>query len=945
MTHGSIVARGVRVHNLRNISLDLPKRSLVVFTGPSGSGKSSMAFDTLFAEGQRRYVESLSVYARQFLGRMEKPDYDELRGLSPTVSIEQKSISHNPRSTVGTITEVHDHLRLLFARLGVQHCHQCGKAVGASSTEGILRALGTMPAGTKFQVLAPLVRNRKGEFRELFESLRAKGFSRIRVDGVWEDLAVMDKVKKSVRHTIDLGVDRLIMKSGIDVRLAEAVDGALTHGDGSLVVLFDSGPDEGTEKMFSTRNACVDCGLSFPPLTQQSFSFNSPLGRCSHCDGMGVFFRIDEQRVVPHDDISIAKGAISPTRGDSALAERLGEAVTLVCKALSIDRDLMWSDVPASARQTLLYGSKTPLEVPRTRGTGTVPLRWQGVIPVMQRLLDKTDDDDESTVEPWVAVAACTACEGRRLRPESAAVRFVGTTLPALSSQGIRETRAWFDTVRLDGRDALIGNDLVGEICSRLHFLEKVGVGYLSLDRPGPTLSGGEAQRIRLAGQLGSRLTGVLYVLDEPSIGLHQRDNHQLLEMLNQLREQGNSVLVVEHDRDTMLAADWLVDFGPGAGREGGNVTFQGRPQDILHCHESITGAYLSGARAIETPSVRRKGNGKQLTVCGARVNNLQNLTVSIPLGTFTCVTGVSGAGKSSLVSDLIYPALANHLYREIRAVGPHDTIEGMDAIDKVIEIDQQPIGRTPRSNPATYTKLFDEIRQAFSQLPEAKIYGYTPGRFSFNVKGGRCEECAGAGMKRIEMGFMADTWVMCDMCRGRRFNEATLRVRYRGKSIADVLEMTIAQATEFFSAWPKIRRKLDTMLDVGLGYMALGQPSTTLSGGEAQRIKLSRELSRVSTGGTFYILDEPSTGLHFEDIRRLLQVIQRLVDAGNTVLMIEHNLDLVRVADHVIDLGPGGGSDGGQIVVAGTPEEVAQCPVSYTGHYLVDELARNPLV
>jgi excinuclease ABC subunit A len=947
MQNASILARGVRVHNLRNVSLEFPKHALVCFTGPSGSGKSSMAFDTLFAEGQRRYVESLSVYARQFLGRMEKPDYDEIRGLSPTVSIEQKSISHNPRSTVGTITEVHDHLRLLYARLGVQHCHQCGKPVGGSNLDGILRALDALEVGTRFQILAPLVRNRKGEFRELFDGLRSRGFSRARVDGAWVDIADIDRLKKTVRHTVDVVIDRLISGKGAAGRLATAVESALKEGDGSLVVLFDGGERAGEEALFSTRNACLDCGISFPPLTQQSFSFNSPLGRCPKCDGLGVLRRIDEGRVVPDANLSLAQGALAPCRpGESALRERLADAIDPVVRALGLDRNVAFGELPATARQVLLYGSKTPLEVPRSKGTGTLPLRWAGLIPMLQKAIDRTDEDDDAgEINTWVATEKCADCEGTRLRPESRAVRFAERSIADVGQMTVRQASVFASSITLEGRDALIGTELVAEIAGRLSFLDEVGVAYLTLDRPGPSLSGGEAQRIRLASQLGSRLTGVLYVLDEPSIGLHQRDNHRLLDTLRRLRDMGNSVLVVEHDRDTMLAAEWLVDFGPGAGRLGGTVTFAGPPSEIAHQTGSITADYLTGRRSIEVPAQRRAGDGASIVVNEATAHNLRGISVRFPIGAFTCVTGVSGAGKSTLVNDILLPAAANTLLREAREVGAHGTVEGLERIDKVIEIDQQPIGRTPRSNPATYIKLFDEIRQSFSQLPEAKIYGYSPGRFSFNVKGGRCEDCSGAGMRRIEMGFMADAWVQCETCRGRRFNEATLRVKYRGRSIADVLAMSIEEAAALFEPLPRIRRKLETLLDVGLGYMTLGQPSTTLSGGEAQRIKLAKELSRVATGGTLYILDEPSTGLHFEDIRRLLHVVQRLVDAGNTVVMIEHNLDIIKVADHVIDLGPEGGPEGGFVVAEGTPEHVATVAGSHTGRYLRAELGLDPVV
>lgn len=940
MNHSTIDVRGARVHNLKDLSVTLPKRSLVVFTGPSGSGKSSLAFDTLFAEGQRRYVESLSVYARQFVGHLDKPDVDEIRGLSPTVSIEQKSISHNPRSTVGTITEVHDHLRLLYARLGTQFCYNCGDAVGAGSLDAVADELAGLPDGTRFQVLAPLVRNRKGEFRELFEGLRQRGFTRARVDGEWVHIDDIDKLRKSVRHTIDLVVDRIAAGDSMASRIDEALQTAVRESEGDATILFDSGDNTGTERLVSTRNMCTRCNIAYPELTQQSFSFNSPLGRCPTCLGIGTFRVIDPERVIPDPALSIKKGAIAPARKtETTFGKRLSKLVLKACRDLGITVTTPVSELDPMLLHALLFGDGSDR---KARRAGTFP----GVIPLLQRALDSVDEDDDepASLSGYVRVEHCEACDGSRLRAESRSVRFQDRSLPDLNAIPIADARSFFESVTLEGRAALIGDELVDELRARLGFLADVGVEYLNLGRPGPTLSGGEAQRIRLAGQLGSRLTGVLYVLDEPSIGLHQRDNHRLLESLIRLRDQGNSVLVVEHDRDTMLAADWLVDFGPGAGQHGGDIQFSGLPSSVLE-QPGITADYLSGRRTIEVPAARRAGTGRAITIAGARANNLQNLTVSFPLGVFTCVTGVSGAGKSTLVHDIFYNALANRLYKERRDVGLHTRIDGLDAVDKVIEIDQQPIGRTPRSNPATYTKLFDEIRAVFSNLPDSRIYGFEPGRFSFNVKGGRCEECSGVGRKRIEMNFMADAYVECDVCRGRRFNEATLRVKYRGHSIADVLEMTITEAAALFEPYPKIHRKLQTLLDVGLGYVRLGQPSTTLSGGEAQRIKLSRELSKVATGGTVYVLDEPSTGLHFEDIRKLLLVVGKLVDAGNTVVMIEHNLDIIKVADHVIDLGPEGGLGGGRIVAAGTPEEVAQQPLSHTGRFLQQELDAAPAV
>jgi excinuclease ABC subunit A len=931
---------GARVHNLRSVSLEIPKRKLVVFTGPSGSGKSSLAFDTLFAEGQRRYVESLSVYARQFLGQMQRPDVDEIVGLSPTISIEQKSAIHNPRSTVGTVTEVHDYLRLLYARLGRQHCYVCGEPVRIGSVEEVCAALQNLASGTRFQVLAPLVRNRKGEFRELFEQLRTKGYTRARVDGEMEELIHRDRVAKSKRHTIEVVIDRLVASDeNSSPRLIRAVERALQEGAGSLVVVFDSGPDAGQERTFSSERTC--CGIAYPELTQQSFSFNSPLGQCPTCAGLGSIRVLDPERLVPNHELSLRDGAIAPLAPKTSSADKtFYHTLLAVCRARGISVDVPWRDLPEEDRSFLFDRTPTTwtIRLPGQRKDRVV--RFEGVLAfVDQRLGDPADDHGPERFERLATLAPCPDCEGTRLRPESRAVRFEGHPIGSIHHGSIDDTEAFFRGVALTGTAARIGNDLVGEILARLRFLREVGVGYLQLGRSAPTLSGGEAQRIRLAGQLGSELSGVLYVLDEPSIGLHQRDNRRLLDTLARLRDQGNSVVVVEHDRETMESADWVVDFGPGAGSEGGDIVFSGKPADLRARVGSVTGDYLAGRRSIEVPAARRRGTGHAITVRGARGNNLQDVTVSFPLGVFTCVTGVSGSGKSSLVNHTLYAALANHLYREVRDVLPYDAMEGIERIDKVLRIDQQPIGRTPRSNPATYTKLFDEIRALFAQLPDARIYGYGPGRFSFNVRGGRCETCQGGGSVRVDMGFLADGWVPCETCQGRRFNESTLRVRYNGLSIADVLDLSVRDALPHFEAWPKVARRLRTLEAVGLGYMRLGQPSTTLSGGEAQRIKLSRELSKIATGDTLYILDEPSTGLHFDDIRKLLEVIHLLVDAGNTVVMIEHNLDMVQAADHVIDLGPEGGAGGGQIVASGTPEDVARVAASHTGRFLAASL------
>ena len=936
-----ITVRGARVHNLKNVDLAFPKRKLVVFTGVSGSGKSSMAFDTLFAEGQRRYVESLSVYARQFLGRLERPDVDELIGLSPTISIEQKSISHNPRSTVGTITEILDLLRVLWAQLGKQHCHSCGAPVASSSVEEIVDAMLRLETGTRFVVLAPLVANRKGEFRELFEKLRRQGFSRARVDGEIVSLEGLDKLKKSYRHTIDAVVDRLIAKPSLSERFKEAATRALELGDGTARILIDSGEQAGTERLFSLRSYCAPCDLSFPETTHQSFSFNSPLGMCPSCRGLGTELAMDPEKVVPDPTLSIRKGAFEPLRRRMNKAERWNwRVLEAFAQHHEIPLGTPWEELSEAQRRLLLDGA-TEVEALSVKGRKyRTRIQYEGVLGFLMRSLDEADTEAKrKRFGSYLSSAPCSACDGGRLRPESRAVLFEGRSLVDLSAASIEDAAAFFEGVTLEGRDKLIGQELLDEVRARFSFLLRVGLGYLALERGGPTLSGGEAQRIRLASQLGSQLTGVLYVLDEPSIGLHQRDNERLISTLEDLRDQGNSVIVVEHDRDTIDAADYVVDFGPGAGVHGGAIEFAGDAASLRKA-SGLTAAYLRGERDVEPPAERRRPTRGALRVRGARANNLDNLTVDFPIGVFTCVTGVSGAGKSTLVNEILYPAVANHLYEEIREVAPHAGIDGLDLVDKVIRITQQPIGRTPRSNPATYSKVFDEIRRFYAQLPDAKIYGYAPGRFSFNVAGGRCEACTGAGVRRIEMSFLADVFVTCEVCRGRRFNDATLRVRYKGKSIHDVLSMTFEDAVELFEAHPKIRRHLETVVDVGLGYISLGQPSPTLSGGEAQRVKLARELSKIATGDTLYILDEPSTGLHFEDVNRLLGVLQRLVDAGNTVVVIEHNMDIIKCADHVIDLGPEGGVRGGELVAVGTPEEVARGS-GHTARFLKRELDR----
>ena len=935
-----IDVKGAREHNLRNVSLRIPRKKLVVFTGPSGSGKSSLAFDTLFAEGQRRYVESLSAYARQFLGQMEKPKVDTIRGLSPTISIEQKSGGTNPRSTVGTITEILDHLRVLYARLGDQHCHICGKPVGGMSSDEIVRHILCLDDGARFMLLAPIARNRKGEYRDVFAGLLADGFTRVLVDGETISLEPGFKLDKNKRHDIDVVIDRLVARADARERIADSVELALRVGEGVCGIDLVGG---GTQT-FSVHNACEDCGVSFPSLSPQSFSFNSPVGMCPSCNGLGEESTMDPGLIVPDPDLSIADGAVVPWKqGDSTTWT--WEIIRGVCAKFRIDESRPWKKLTVRQRDVLMFGSDEEISVEwkRKRSQGTWTTSFEGVAnTLMRRYRETTSAKQRDLYASFLSTRPCSACQGGRLRPESHGVLVGGRRIVEVCTDTIADALDWVRTLVLLGNKAVIGKDLVREIAGRLQFLVNVGLEYLSLNRPGPSLSGGEMQRIRLASQLGSELSGVLYVLDEPSIGLHPRDNQRLLATLERLRDMGNSVVVVEHDADTMESADWVVDFGPGAGRKGGEIVFSGTPADMKMDPHSITGQYLSGARRIPIPQKRRKGSGKKLKISGARANNLKDLTVSFELGTFTCVTGVSGAGKSTLVNQILVPMASRKLFRSSTATpGEHDRVQGLGYIDKVIEIDQKPIGRTPRSNPATYVKVFDDIRAAFANLPEARMYGYDKGRFSFNVVGGRCEECRGGGQKKIEMHFLADVYVPCEVCHGRRFNEATRKVRYKGLSIDEVLDLAVDDALELFAAVPRIHRILGTLVDVGLGYIHLGQPSPTLSGGEAQRIKLSRELAKVATGSTLYVLDEPSTGLHFEDIRKLLAVIDRLVDAGNTVVMIEHNLDIIKTADRLLDLGPEGGRRGGEIIAEGTPEEIARVDASWTGRSLIPVLSR----
>jgi excinuclease ABC subunit A len=939
MAHDWIAVRGARVHNLKNIDVDLPRDRLVVITGLSGSGKSSLAFDTIYAEGQRRYVESLSSYARQFLEQMEKPDVDLIDGLSPAIAIEQKTTGSNPRSTVGTVTEIHDYLRLLFANIGVPHCHLCGREIASQSLERIVDMVLLSPSDERVNVLAPIVRGRKGEFKKELQGLRARGFTKVRVDGQLRSLDEDIKLDRRRNHTIEVVVDRLVLKPGVERRLTESIEIALNLANDIVVI----NTLEGGDRLFSRRLACTFCGVSMPEMTPRAFSFNSPHGACPECQGLGAVYDFDPSRLVPDESLSLQDGAIAPwAKGDRKLVR---EALATLSRTFSIDLALPFRRLPRKLRELIFFGAgivgRRESDAPRKKNAARQDpfgAGFEGLIPNLRRRYEEGTWLEQENLEPYRALRPCPSCAGERLKPQSRSVRVKGRTISEYVNLPISEAVRVFDALDLSDREALIASRILREIRDRLHFLNDVGVGYLTLGRSAATLSGGEGQRIRLATQIGSNLTGVLYVLDEPSIGLHQRDNRALLSTLARLRDLGNTVVVVEHDEETIRTADYIVDLGPGAGEHGGHVIFQGTPAQLLNDgNGSLTGAFLRGERTIETPRHRRPATRGAITIKGARENNLKDIDVSIPLGVLITITGVSGSGKSTLVNDILYRALARQLYRAADEPGAHSGIEGIELIDKVIQIDQSPIGRTPRSNPATYTGLFTFIRELFAMLPDAKARGFRPGRFSFNVKGGRCEACQGDGVIAIEMHFLPNVYVTCEQCKGRRYNRETLEIKYRGKSIADVLDLTVDQAAPLLENFPPIANKLRTLQEVGLGYIELGQSATTLSGGEAQRVKLSRELSRRGTGRTLYILDEPTTGLHFEDTHKLLDVLNKLVDQGNTVVIIEHNLDVIKSADYVIDLGPEGGAAGGRIVAQGTPEDVAKSRESSTGRFLAD--------
>ena len=946
-----IVIKGARAHNLKNVDLTIPRDQLVVFTGVSGSGKSSLAFDTIYAEGQRRYVESLSSYARQFLGQMEKPDVDLIEGLSPAISIDQKTTSHNPRSTVGTVTEIYDYLRLLYARIGIPHCPKCGKEIKKQTIDQIVDRIMELPERTKLQLLAPVVRGRKGEHVKLLEDAKKSGYVRVRVDGILYDLSEKIELEKNKKHNIEIVVDRLMVKEGMQMRLTESIETASALSGGLLIGAVNQGEDE---LLFSQSFSCPDCGVDLMEIEPRMFSFNNPSGACPTCTGLGMQMKFDEQLIVPNEELSIMQGAITAPGYNSVNAR--GSMSKVLFDALAakygFSLETPFKDLPRKIKDIIFYGTKEKLRITysNVRGTGTYDYAFEGVINTLQRRYNETSEAMRAEFEEYMTNIECPDCHGKRLRPEVLAITVNGKNISEVTELSIGKMQEFFQSLTLTERENMIAERILKEIHARVGFLIDVGLEYLTLSRTAGTLSGGESQRIRLATQIGSGLVGVVYILDEPSIGLHQRDNDKLLATLKHLRDIGNSLIVVEHDEDTMRAADFVVDIGPGAGRGGGEIVAAGSVEEIMAVERSVTGAYLSGRKKIEVPKERRPFvQDHKLVIRGAAENNLKNIDVEIPLGVFTCVTGVSGSGKSSLINEILYKRLAKELNRAKTRAGRHEEMLGLEKLDKVINIDQSPIGRTPRSNPATYTGLFDMIRDVFAQTTEAKVRGYQKGRFSFNVKGGRCEACSGDGIVKIEMHFLPDIYVPCEVCHGKRYNRETLEVKYKGKTISDVLDMTVEEALQFFENIPRIKNKLQTLYDVGLSYVQLGQSSTTLSGGEAQRVKLATELSRKSTGKTVYILDEPTTGLHTADVHKLVQILQRLTEGGNTVIVIEHNLDVIKTADYIIDLGPEGGDGGGTIVAVGTPEEICRVPASYTGKYLKPlldakvETSRNP--
>lgn len=940
-----IIIKGAKEHNLQNIDLAIPRDEFIVITGLSGSGKSSLAFDTIYAEGQRRYVESLSAYARQFLGQMKKPEMEYIEGLSPAISIDQKTTKENPRSTVGTITEIYDYLRLLFARIGTPHCPKCGKEISHQTLGQIGDSIIEEGEGKKIHILAPVVRDKKGQHKDVLDDLRNKGFVRARVDGEVRDLEEDIDLPKTYRHSIEVVVDRLKIRKDVDFkrRLVDSLETASEFADGLINVLFsDDGRDY--EKKYSEHFACVDCGINFEELTPRMFSFNAPQGACPECNGIGVKMEIDPDLIIPNKNLTLNEGAVTPWAKSNKKENYYHQMLEAVSKHFNFSMDTPFNELTNEQQDIILYGcdDKIPFSFKRRNKSYQVNRQFEGVIPRMERLYIETKSNySRKYISKFMSDRKCHVCHGKRLRPEVLAVTVGGKSIADVVEMSIKDSYQFFLNLELSDREQFIAKEVLKEIRQRLKFLVDVGLDYLSMARSSGTLSGGEAQRIRLATQIGSGLVGVLYILDEPSIGLHQRDNVKLIETLKRLKNLGNTLIVVEHDEETILSADYVVDIGPGAGEHGGKVVACGTPEEIMESHESVTGQYISRRETIPIPQTRRLGNDESLIIRGARQNNLKNIDVEIPLGKFTCVTGVSGSGKSSLINEILYKGLSGKLNNKFTFAGDYDKIEGVSNIDKIIAIDQKPIGRTPRSNPATYTGVFTDIRDLFAETPEAKARGYKPGRFSFNVKGGRCEACSGDGIVQIEMHFLADVFVPCEVCGGKRYNEETLDIRYKGKNIYEVLEMTVEEALDFFEHIPKIHKKLKTLLDVGLGYMKIGQPATTLSGGEAQRIKLAKELSRSNTGNTLYILDEPTTGLHFADIKRLLSVLARLTDAGNSVVVIEHNLDVIKTADYIIDLGPEGGDGGGKVIATGTPEEIAKSG-TYTGEFLQKILSEN---